>query len=147
MRNLKVKLLGRAVVITIDMSVEELERATKIMPEVTKLLDKKGDEVFRVAVGPVECASNYGFCFVTNNAEGKAEVTRLVKEGVATKQEVTDELAQGLIRLDAIIGQIKNYLGNVQSVVDSFFEEETTPVVAIDPEQMTLDLDEVETNE
>lgn len=143
MKNVNVKLAGRAVVVTVDMSVEEIERATKIMPEVTKLNDNKGNEVFRVATGLVESASNFGFCFVANNAEGRAEVTMLTDENRATKDEVIAEIGQGLIKLDAIIGQIKTYIGQVESAVNAFFEEEATPAVDIEPtvdaEQMTLD--------
>ena len=143
MKNVNVKLAGRAVVVTVDMSVEEIERATKIMPTVTKLSDNKGNEVFKVTTGLVESASNFGFCFVSNNAEGKAEVTMITDENRATKDGVIAELGQGLIKLDAIIGQIKTYIGQVEAAVNAFFEEEAAPAVDLEPvveaEQMTLD--------
>lgn len=144
MKNVNVKLAGRAVIVTVNMSVEEIERATKIIPEVTKLTDGKGNEVFRVTTGLVESASNFGFCFVANNADGKAEVTMLTDENRATKDEVIAELGQGLIKLDTIIGQIKRYIGHIETEVNAFFEEESTPAVdlepqPVEPEQMTLD--------
>jgi hypothetical protein len=151
MKNVNIKKLGRAGIITIDLSVEELSRASKMLPGITKALDKQGNEVFVVTTGPIEAVSKHGICFANNDRNGRATVTFVTDAAEMTKEEIITELGEGLLNLNHIVDTIKNVIGRVESELEQFFDDEeelaATPVEAEEaPEFTQLELPTEETD-
>lgn len=144
--NFKIKMLGRAGVITCDLTGKEIARGVKMMPELAKITDKKDNELFRISVGIEESFTKYGvtFAVVEENENKPATVTFQTSKCEMTKEEIVDELGVTLIYLDRILGAIKANVGAVESALDKYFEEEAEAPVVIEPvaedyTQMTLE--------
>lgn len=122
----KVKVLGDMMQIKSDLTGAEFERIESFAPEMLKLVDDEGNEVFGVSRGPA-FYSKYGVCFCSEDAEGKlfmstnnpvVDHTNTEKE----KEEVVKAIAPIINKLNAVEKQIKN-AGEILTAIETEVKE------------------------
>ena len=108
----KVTVLGDVMQIKSDITAKEFERIESFAPEMLKLTDDEGNEIFGVTRGNA-FYSKYGICFCSEDAEGKLfmstnnPVTVVHGSAEEEKDAVVKELAPILHKLQAIEANIK----------------------------------------
>lgn len=122
----KVKVLGDVMQIKSDLTGAEFERIESFAPEMLKLTDDEGNEVFGISRGGA-FYSKYGVCFCSEDAEGKlfmstnnpvVDHTDAEKE----KEEIVKTLAPILSKLNAVEKQIKN-AGEILTAIETEVKE------------------------
>ena len=108
----KVNVLGDVMQIKSDLTAAELERIEAFAPEMLKLKDEEGNEVFGISRGNA-FYSKYGICFCSEDAEGKLFMStdnpiREHTDAEKEKEAIVKELAPILNKLKAVEAQIKN---------------------------------------
>ena len=107
----KVTVLGDMMQIKSDITAKELERIESFAPEMLKLTDDEGNEIFGVSRGNA-FYSKYGICFCSEDAEGKlfmSTTNPVTVHGDAEEEKtaIIKELAPILHKLQAIEANIK----------------------------------------
>lgn len=122
----KVKVLGDMMQIKSDLTGAEFDRIESFAPEMLKLVDDEGNEVFGISRGNA-FYSKYGVCFCSEDAEGKlfmstnnpvVDHTDAEKE----KEEIVKTLAPILSKLNAVEKQIKN-AGEILTAIETEVKE------------------------
>ena len=122
----KVKVLGDMMQIKSDLTGAEFDRIESFAPEMLKLVDDEGNEVFGVSRGHA-FYSKYGVCFCSEDAEGKlfmstnnpvVDHTDAEKE----KEEIVKTLAPILSKLNAVEKQIKD-AGEILTAIETEVKE------------------------
>lgn len=122
----KVKVLGDMMQIKSDLTGAEFDRIESFAPEMLKLTDDEGNEVFGISRGHA-FYSKYGVCFCSEDAEGKlfmstnnpvVDHTDAEKE----KEEIVKTLAPVLSKLNAVEKQIKN-AGEILTAIETEVKE------------------------
>lgn len=122
----KVKVLGDMMQIKSDLTGAEFDRIESFAPEMLKLTDDEGNEVFGISRGHA-FYSKYGVCFCSEDAEGKlfmstnnpvVDHTDAEKE----KEEIVKTLAPILSKLNAVEKQIKN-AGEILTAIETEVKE------------------------
>lgn len=108
----KVKVLGDMMQIKTDITAKELERVQSFAPEMLKLTDEEGNEIFGVTRGDA-FYGKYGICFCSEDAEGKLFMSTnnpITEHGNAEeeKEEIIKQLAPILHKLQAVEAQVKS---------------------------------------
>lgn len=106
----KVKVLGDMMQIKSDITGKTFDKVEKFAPEMLKLVDDAGNEVFGITRGDA-FYSKYGICFCSEDAEGKLFMSTnnpVTNHGDAEKEkdEVVEKLAPIINKLNAIEKQI-----------------------------------------
>lgn len=106
----KVKVLGDMMQIKSDITGKSFDRVEKFAPEMLKLVDEFGNEVFGIARGDA-FYSKYGICFCSEDAEGKLFMSTnnpVTEHGNAEeeKNKVVEKLAPIINKLNAVERQI-----------------------------------------
>ena len=122
----KVKVLGDMMQIKTEITGAELERVEKFAPEMLKLTDDDGNEVFGISRGSA-FYSKYGICFCSEDAEGKLFMSTnnpVTDHGNAEeeKDKVVKELAPIINKLQAVENQIKK-AGEILTAIETEVRE------------------------
>lgn len=121
----KVKVLGRAVVVTSDLKLEDIELAASIAPSSLKLVDAESKEVlFQVGAGThCESINDNGAIFSQDNM-----ITVLVGGNKPiTRKDIKDLLGNAIIKLGRVEKQVAKELPSIEKELDkviSFVDEE-----------------------
>lgn len=121
----KVKVLGRAVVVTSDLKLEDIQLAESIAPSSLKLVDAESKEVlFQVGAGKnCESINDNGAIFSQDNM-----ITVLVGGNKPiTRKDIKDLLGNAIIKLGRVEKQVAKELPSIEKELDkviSFVEVE-----------------------
>lgn len=102
---MKVYAMGTAVSISTTVSMDELARLTKKLPEALSLYEGEGKEkheVFRVMTGSQTQLENWGACFNGTTTNGMAMMTLDVSgkpDDVSAKEFIAEKYGAALLRL------------------------------------------------
>lgn len=107
----KVKVLGDMMQIKSDITAAEFERVKSFAPELLKLIDVEGNELFGVERGNA-FYSKYGICFCSEDAEGKLFMSTnnpVTDHSCAEteKEAIVKELAPIIDKLNSIEEQVQ----------------------------------------
>lgn len=112
-----VKIVGNAVVLTSDLTVEEIAKVKKFTKNGLKLKDEKGNDIFEIAHTPgMSSISDYGINYGEVNAEGYAQATLMLDESIAAEK-----------RLDVVLDNYAIALGNIKAL-ETYIREAATEV-------------------
>lgn len=122
----KVKVLGDMMQIKSDLTGAEFDRIESFAPEMLKLVDDEGNEVFGISRGNA-FYSKYGVCFCSEDAEGKLFMStdnpvRDHSNAEKEKEEIVKTLAPILSKLNAVEKQIKN-AGEILTAIETEVKE------------------------
>ena len=108
---MKAQYVGKALVITSDLKVEDIKRAEKICPEALILRDDEKNPIFKVGTSDKGIGIGaYGIVFDSKNAAGEAQLT-LVQDKPLTKDKIADDFGLCFIRLTKVEAQFVNVYG------------------------------------
>jgi hypothetical protein len=107
----KVTVLGDVMQIKSDLTGKEFDRIESFAPEMLKLTDEDGNEIFGISRGNA-FYSKYGICFCSEDAEGKLFMSTnnpvTVHGGPEEEKDaIVKEIAPILHKLQAVETQIK----------------------------------------
>ena len=95
-----IRVVGTALIITSIIQFTALELLKKFSPESLILKDEKGNQLFRIGVGITAELSKFGVVFNSANAEGYAQATLMLPNGIEdVKQFVVDNFGQTITAL------------------------------------------------
>lgn len=80
-----IKSIGKALVITSSIKMEELKLLKKADPNALTRTDKDGNELYKIAIGPASF-SKYGISFDSTDKDGNAEATIIIPENVPSNK-------------------------------------------------------------
>ena len=113
----KITIVGDAVVITSERTLEEIKTLKKYKPEALELKDEEGDVYFKVGT---ECgnANQYGVSFMeeSRNGDGKASLTILISPCIEDAVKyVTDRFGLAILNLNKVEKQFDTALEEVSA--------------------------------
>lgn len=112
-----VKIVGNAVILTSDLTVEEIAKVKKFTKNGLKLKDEKGNDIFEIAYTPgMSSISDYGINYGEVNAEGHAQATLMLDELIAAEK-----------RLDVVLDNYAIAFGNIKTL-ETYIREAATEV-------------------
>ena len=112
-----VKIVGNAVVLTSDLTVEEIAKVKKFTKNGLKLKDEKGNDIFEIVYSPGHSSiSDYGINYGEVNAEGYAQATLMLDESIKPEN-----------RLDVVLDCYAIALGNIRTL-ETYIREAATEV-------------------
>ena len=107
----KVQVMHKAVMLSSDLTIEEIKKAEAIIPEALQIVDRHDNVIFAVATGNCEGMSTYGVVF---NKENKISV--LIDEQAAlTADKVEEYFGSILLRLTRVEDQVKAHLADIKA--------------------------------
>jgi hypothetical protein len=118
----KLKIVGNAVVITSELTAEQLTTVKKFTKDGLKLKDEKGNEIFAIAFTPGRSSiSEHGINYGEVNAEGFAQATLLLDESIKAEDRmnvVLDTYAIGIGNLKALETYIREAATSITKTVE-----------------------------
>lgn len=104
---MNIKMLLGTVVVSTDLSVEDMLHAKRAYPEALALTDEEGNEIFRVCMEErCDPISAYGVSFNAVDTNGNCAIKFDLLNGM-TKQEVAEFLVPVWTKLEPVIANIK----------------------------------------
>ena len=87
---MKVNVIGETLVITLNTKMEDLRLVKSYAPEILRICDDKGDELFVVDVGAAPDFGRFGAIFDGADAAGNARLSVTIPGlgGLTTKEEI-----------------------------------------------------------
>ena len=117
----KVKILGNAVVITSELTTEQLGTVKKFTKDGLKLKDEKGNETFTIAYTPGKSAiSDYGINYGEENTEGYAQATLMLDESIKAEDRmnvVLDNYAIAIGNLTTLESYVREAYASINKTV------------------------------
>ena len=102
---MKAQYVGKALVITSSLKVEDIKRAERICPDALILRDEEKDPIFKVSTYEKGVGIGaYGIIFDSKNAAGEAQMT-ILQETPMTKEKLADSYGLCFIRLTEVEAQ------------------------------------------
>jgi len=99
----KIKINGKAFVITSGVKFATLEKLQRYAPETLETVDKETkDVIFAIATGKSASVSPMGIVFNDKNTDGFARVTIAVTDTRPVKEYVTSEYSLLLVKLNTL---------------------------------------------
>lgn len=124
----KLNVMGDTIQITSDVTREEMERVERYAPEVLKLFDDEGNEIFGVGIGNASF-SKYGVCFCSETTEGKLFMTT---NNPVLDHSDADKERKAIVRHFApVLSKLQAVEANVSSAMEALDEVEAEVEEAI----------------
>lgn len=89
---MKIQKAGNALILTSEITMEELRLLKKYSPNDLKLKTEDGEDMFAFAEGENAGVSPYGICFTNADEDGKATVTLLMHNNCEDKNELIADI-------------------------------------------------------
>lgn len=109
----KLRKIGKAMVVTSALKEEEIKKVAKFAPTSLQLMEDKTVK-FRVMAGTSNSINNVGVCFSEKNADGYAQLTKMID--LDKKEDITEEYGVALANLNKVEEQVKHALEEVNGV-------------------------------
>lgn len=106
---MKVKITGRAVIMTSAVATATLKTLGRFEPETLSMKDADGNELFVVKHGNRGSIGNIGVCFSDSDIDGNASLTMMIPDEVAVEKRAEwfqDSYAPALYKLGLMEDQI-----------------------------------------
>lgn len=126
----RISVVGKAVVLISDVTLEDYKTVYKHRPDALCIKDENGTETFRVMVGTPSAPSKYGvsFCEKTNGTDGLACVTLGLAKLPDTQEELKCFLVDSFGTLITNLGKVEE---NISSIIDDIKEEKDAVMQSI----------------
>lgn len=116
---MKINVAGETLVITLDVQREDLCRVKDYAPEILRVCDDKGDEMFVLGVGTASDFSNYGAIFGGEDSHGNARLSVTIPglDGLS-KEEIARRFALAFTWIKQLEPAIKEAAETAKTKID-----------------------------
>lgn len=115
---MKTKILGDVVVITSEITFDNMKKAEKYAPESTVLKDDNGDEFFKLTIADLDSVSDLGIVFVKNNNNAIARINLPLNLEMDRKEYVAQQYGLIIRNACTVEKQIREALEGVDDTIN-----------------------------
>jgi len=121
---MNIKAIGTAVVITSEITKEQIQQAKNFLPEALYLMDENKVPSFVIDVASKGSISKFGINFDSFDENEKAQVTLPMPKSSVAKRKVyiKEQYGMALVNLKKLETQVVSKLASVQGTIDSALE-------------------------